>query len=306
MGNFFIKRPEYFALVAAALNGTIGPLNRLGFSQGASHNQVAFYKCFLAFLVLLVFCLARRQHRETLFSLRAKWWHFLVLSFFGIFCLYFFETWAFSQASIPLVSFLTYAAGGITIILSAIVLGEGIGIYKIVAFLLIMAGVGMLYSFGVRLSGSNSGIVLALLGGLGYALFIFASKYLKTGSGLPHLVWLFGFGSIYLAFPLATERLLIPNVISCAVIVSLVVFPTIGGFYFTTKAIHGGEASKVQILETSDPLFATLFAYLLFRENLSFLGMVGAASIMLGLVIAMKNERIANIKEPLSIEVRNG
>lgn len=306
MRNFLTKRPEYFALAAAALNGTIGPLNRLGFAQGASHNQVAFFKCFLAFLVLLAICLANKRHRETLVVLRAQWWHFAVLAFFGIFCLYFFETWAFSKASIPLVSFLTYAAGGITIILSAIVLGEGIGVYKIIAFFLIMIGVGFLYSFGTHLSGSYIGIILALLGGLGYALFIFISKYLNTGSGLPHLVWLFGFGSIYLSVPLFAEGLSVPNAISCSIIVALVIFPTIGGFYFTTKAVHGGQASKVQILETSDPLFATVFAYLLFREGLSPIGMIGAASIMVGLIIAMRTERIINIKEPLSVEASNG
>ena len=40
----------------------------------------------------------------------------MILSFLGICCLYFFGTWAFREANIPLVSFLTYNANSIQII----------------------------------------------------------------------------------------------------------------------------------------------------------------------------------------------
>ena len=46
-------RPELLALLAAVANGTIGPFNRFGFIAGATHHQVAFFKCFGAFLILI-------------------------------------------------------------------------------------------------------------------------------------------------------------------------------------------------------------------------------------------------------------
>lgn len=214
----------------------------------------------------------------------------MILSFLGIFCLYFFETWAFKEANIPLVSFLTYAAGGVTLVLSSVFLKEKISLMKILAFSAIVSGVYFIIAHEAGISGSMAGIILALLGGLGYALFIFASKLLKIESGLAHLVWLFGFGSLYLAIPYAMEGLSIPSPPVAIAILGLVIFPTIGGFYFTTKAIQRGNASSVQIIESSDPLFATLFAFVVFGESLGVTGWLGALCIMTGLLLALKQD----------------
>jgi DME family drug/metabolite transporter len=288
MFTSLFRRAELFALVAAALNGTIGVLTRFGFHDGATPNLVAFWKCFGAFLLITAYCLSQPKTREQTIKLASIWPRFAVLAFLGIFCLYFFETRAFHEASIPLVSFLAYAPGGFTIILSALFLGERLNLYKIIAFSAIIAGVYLIFSYEGGISGTHLGIVLALLGGLGYALFIFSAKLLKVGSGLPHLAWLFGFGSLYLLVPLLIEGFTVPTGTSLLVIAALILLPTIGGFYFTTKAVDHGEASKVQIIETSDPLFSTLFAFILLGDSLGLVGSIGAASIMGGLMLAMK------------------
>ncbi|GFM87225.1 hypothetical protein PSCICO_26240 [Pseudomonas cichorii] len=288
MSASLFKRPEFYALIAAILNGTIGALTRVGFANGSTSNQIAFWKCFGAFLVIALYCAITQERRRETLALASKWPQFAVLAFLGIFCLYFFETWAFQEASIPLVAFLLYAAGGMTIILSALFLGERIGFNKVVAFAAILAGVYLILSYEGEISGSYLGVTLALLAGLGYALFIFTSKLMNMGSGLPQLAWLFGFGSLYLSVPLLREGFVFPSGISLLAIAALVLLPTIGGFYFTTKAVHQGEASKVQIIETSDPLFATLFAFSFFGESLGFAGTIGALCIMAGLIFAMK------------------
>ncbi|MBX8495692.1 DMT family transporter [Pseudomonas cichorii] len=288
MSTSLFKRPEFFALIAAILNGTIGVFTRMGFAHGATSNQIAFWKCFAAFLVIALYCATSQARRRETLALTSKWPQFAVLAFLGIFCLYFFETWAFEEASIPLVAFLLYAAGAMTIVLSAIFLGERIGLYKVIAFAAILTGVYLILSYEGEISGSYLGITLALLGGLGYALFIFTSKLMNVGSGLPQLAWLFGFGSLYLLVPLLREGFAIPDGIALLAIAALVLLPTIGGFYFTTKAVDQGEASKVQIIETSDPLFATLFAFSFFGESLGLAGTIGALCIMAGLILAMK------------------
>ncbi|MBE8598131.1 DMT family transporter [Xenorhabdus sp. BG5] len=295
MNRYFFKRAEFYALTAAALNGTIGVFTYFGLNSGISHSQVAFWKCFIAFLVLLIYCLVIPSERHILFTLRNKSMKFSLLAFFGIFCLYFFETWAFKEASVPLVSFLTYAAGGITLLLSSLFLGEKIGINKCLSFIMIMIGVYFFFSCSEQTSSNYKGILLALLAGLGYALFIFLSKLMKIGSGLSVLVWLFGFGSIYLAIPLIQEELYFPSGIALLTILALVFLPSIGGFYFTTKALEKGEASNVQIIETSDPLFSTLFAFLFINESLGWLGFIGAFFIMSGLLISIKTPNQAKL-----------
>ncbi|RRW96603.1 DMT family transporter [Pandoraea apista] len=226
--------PEACALFAALLNGTIGVLTRVGFDQGATPALIAFWKCFGAFLLVCTLCACRPQLRTQTVRLTRRWPQFACLSLLGIFGLYYFETKAFAQASIPLVSFLTYAAGGATIALSGLFLGEKVTRQKLLAFAAIVAGVGLMSLFEHGIAGSLSGIVLALMGGCGYALFIFLSKGFRIGSGLPQLVWLFGFGSLFLLMPLVSEGFAFPAGAMWATLCALVLLPTIGGFYFTT------------------------------------------------------------------------
>lgn len=286
-----LNRAEFFALIAAILNGSIGIFTRFGFNNGLTPNTLAFWKCFGAFLLILIYCFSNTQLRKQTVELKNSFFQFSILGFLGIFCLYFFETQAFHKASIPLVSFLTYAAGGITILMAATLLKERINIYKILSFLFILFGVYIIFLFEKDITGSSLGIVFALLGGLGYALFIFMAKFFKIGSGLPQLVWLFGFGSIYLLFPLLYEGFKYPTGTSIIFVIALILLPTIGGFFFTTKAVKDGEASKVQIIETSDPLFSTLFAFIIFGDSLGLTGYIGAILIIFGLIFSMKNPK---------------
>lgn len=288
MINNILQRPEFFALLASIVNGTIGIFNRFAFNDGMSANAIAFYKCFGAFLIVTTICFSKQKTKETTLNLAKSWHKFAILSFFGIFCLYFFETLAFSYISIPLVAFLTYASGVFTIILSVVFLKEKLNIYKISAFALIISGVFFMFLFEHHVSNNLSGIIYALLGGLGYALFIFLAKVFNVGSGLPQLCWLFGFGSLYLLVTFLYEGFSYPTGVALLAIFALILLPTIGGFLFTTKAVQQGEASKVQIIETSDPLFATLFAFLIFSESLTLFGFLGSILIILGLILSIK------------------
>ena len=91
--------------------------------------------------------------------------------------------------------------------------------------------------------------------------------------------------------PLLLEGFKYPTLDSIIFIMALILLPTIGGFFFTTKAVKNGEASKVQIIETSDPLFATLFAFIVFGESLQAFGYIGAGMIIFGLILSMKNPK---------------
>jgi drug/metabolite transporter (DMT)-like permease len=285
------------ALAAAALNGLIGPLTKLTLQEGVGAPQIAFTKAFTAFLLLLGYCLKTGKTSE-LYKVGEQWLISAILAFMGIFCLYFFETQAFSEASVSLVSFLTYAAGGFTILLSAIFMKERITMLNSVSFLAIITGVFLMFNAGNEMSGSMKGATLALLGGLGYASFIFFAKYSNFGSGPCQLVWLFGFGSVYLLPPALADGFNAPSMLATLLLVALTVFPTIGGFYLTTRAIKLGEAGRVQIIETSDPLFATVFAFILLGEILSFSAAWGAGFIIIGLLCSLLASHNAQVVYP--------
>lgn len=281
-------RAEFLALGAAVVNGMIGPLNRIAFDAGATHQQVAFLKSFGAFLVLLVICLATPRHRETLIGLRKRFWPLAWLSFTGITCVYAFETSAYLTVSIPLVSLLIYAAGGVVLPLSALVLGERLRLRSLTAFVLIFAGIAMLYTSLDMQVDSMTGVGLALLGGFAYATFIICGKAFRAGNGLPHLVWMFGLSSLFLAIPWWSDGAGIPGGAAMVAIIVQIAVPAIGGYWLTMLALHKcHSASSIQIIEMSEPLFACLYAFLLFGESLDAPGLGGALMIMGGLILSV-------------------
>ena len=67
-------------------------------------------------------------------------------------------------------------------------------------------------------------------------------------------------------------------------LVFLAVVPTIGGFYFTSKALNNTEASKVQIIEMSDPFFTTVGAFMFFGQTIGLYELIGGVCILIGVL----------------------
>ena len=94
------------------------------------------------------------------------------------------------------------------------------------------------------------------------------------------------FGIIYLFIPFYKEEIVIPNDSSMPSLIALAILPTIGGFYCTTKALTFLEANKVQLLELTEPLFATLFSYIFLREVISNIEFLGVFLILFAIYIS--------------------
>jgi drug/metabolite transporter, DME family len=289
-------RPEILALLAAMANGTIGPFSRIAFEAGAGHAEIAFFKCFGAFIIVASICLPFARYRRGLIELRHKALPLCVLSATGIAGVYFLETWAYRSVSIPLVSLLIYAAGGLVLPISALFLGERFGMRQIMIFALILLGAVLLYAAADLTANALSGVLLALLGGLAYAIFIVGAKAWKVGSGLAHLVWMFGFSSLILFIPWWIEGAALPGPVATLAILGQILVPAIGGYWLTMAAVHKGKStSSVQVIETSEPAFACLYAFLMFGDRLTSLGILGAVFVLLGLILSVvrRNRRIA-------------
>ena len=83
-------------------------------------------------------------------------------------------------------------------------------------------------------------------------------KKFNLESSLKTLFYLFLFGSIYLSIPLVLNNNISITVESLPYLTSLALVPTIGGFYWTNKALSLTEAGKVQLFQMSEPFFASL------------------------------------------------
>jgi len=105
-----------YALYAALVNSSIGIVSYDGFSL-LDFYQIAVFKSLTAFIILSLICLISKKSREQVYKLYNQKYQLAFLAFWGVFVLYFFETKAFSVASLALVSFIVYGSGITTIFL---------------------------------------------------------------------------------------------------------------------------------------------------------------------------------------------
>jgi drug/metabolite transporter (DMT)-like permease len=267
-------------------------LSRLGFELAMDSHAVAFWRCFGAFALLTLLIVASPARRARTVALRPDLPPIALCSFLGVFTLYHFETMAFALAPVPIVAMLVFAGGVVTILLSVVVLKESMNAVKGFGIAMVFVGAFLiLMGHDLPLEADFRGVIFALIAGTGYWLFIFFWKYFRLPSGLEPLWWFFLFGTLYLAVPFLIESRVIPDSGALLVLAALVLLPSFGGFFCTTLAVRLVDAHRVQVIETSEPLFSAFFAFLLFGEMLSGLGMVGAAAIIGGMLTVAAGDR---------------
>lgn len=284
------------AIAAAMLNASIGVFSKSVFDQ-LSPSAVSFYKCLIAFLLLSCIVFASRDMRAKVGQLRKSWWKIAICALLGIFVLYFFETSAYKYDLVPVVVFILLGSSAVaTFFFSSILLKEKKRAAQYVGFALSLVGLAIMFVYGNRYTFSL-GSVLAAIAGIGYGLFLVLTKRFRLEGGLDLVWYLMGFGMIYLFVPFAAGGLVLPTVSSLPVLLALAVLPTIGGFYCTTKALNFLEASKVQLFELTEPVFATVFAFFFLGELVRGAEWVGCVLILAAIYIAEWQPKKQKVKE---------
>lgn len=257
------------ALFAALLNGTVGVLSKWLFQSNLTSAGISFYKCLIAFLVISFLSFFNKNIRMKIVELKSKINYIIVCSFLGIFVLYFFETAAYKYESVSIVVFILLGTSVlITFICSSILLKETKKKYQYIGLVLLIIGLLIMHFAEGEIQGQSIGIVLAAIAGIGYGLFLIFTKKFKLDGGLALIWYLMLFGVIFLFFPFYYEGLMMPSLKSMPLLTCLAIFPTLGGFYCTTKALNYLDAHKVQFFELTEPVFATIFASFFFKNLL--------------------------------------
>lgn len=281
----------FFALLAAIANSLIGVFSSVLISQGLSSGEIAFWRCLIAFILITLFYLCKYGLRNLLMINKKEILRYAILAFFGLKVMYLGETMAISYINISLVSFLLYASGVLTIILSFIYFKEQITIIKICCIILIFLGISIIFMNNMAFNGNVIGLFLAISAGIGYSLYIFLNKKWKIKSDLKTLCYLFWFGSIFLGIPLLSDNIQLSlSIYNLLYILLLVLIPTIGGFYCTNKAISMTKISNVQLVEMSEPFIVTILGILYLKQMPAIYEFIGGIFISLGLILIIKNE----------------
>lgn len=275
-----------YALLAAFCNSCIGIFSSILMEQGLSSTEIAFMRCFVALLFTFTLCMLNVSVRRELKIGGLQVLKYMLLAFFGINIMYLFETTAIQYIPVSLVSFLLYASGILTIILSCIFLKEQMSIAKLIAIIVVFMGIGIMFISNLNISGSLIGIVYAIIAGAGYSLYIFLNKKWNMQSGLRTLLYIFLFGTIFLGIQLLVSGTVISmKANNIPFIILLAIVPTMGGFYFTNKAINYAMAGEVQLVEMSEPFIATLLGAVILNQVISKTDFVGGIFITVGLIV---------------------
>ncbi len=274
-----------YALYAAMVNSSIGIVSHDGF-RSLDFYQIAVFKSLFAFIILSLICLVNKKYRNQVYELYHKKYQLAFLAFWGVFVLYFFETKAFSVTSLALVSFMVYGSGIVTIFLGYFVLNEAITGKKLIGIISVILGASLIISELPNFS-NITGIGYAIIGGVGYSIFLVFCRKFSIATNIGFLWWLIGYGTIFLFIPTIITDIKLEIPLSGFIhLLFLAVVPTIGGFYFTSKALNNTEAGKVQIIEMSDPFFTTIAAFLFFGQTIGLHQIFGGLCILIGLLQA--------------------
>ena len=283
-----------YALLSALLNGTVGLFCVKILASGLSPNAISFYKCGIGLLIITSWLIGSGKFIDWLRLMRRLWKQLLVAAFFGFFVLYFFETAAYKYEKVTIVVFMLLGSALLTtFILSSILDRRALRLHDLASCLFALAGLSLIFGVNVLSSASYLGIFLALIGGVGYGVFLTIAPRLQIGSGLMVVNGLMLFGTLYLSIPFALEGFgAIPDMQSALFLLFTALLPTVGGFLLTTKALTLIRSESVQLLDLSEPIFAFLFSFIFLHQQISFWQMMGGllliASIYSNIAFSMR------------------
>ena len=247
---------------------------------------IAFFRVFLASLILLPFMVIFRMHDLARIG---SCWKLLILN--GLLLSL---GWAFLFASMKLIPIaeavlLNYLGPVFTAILSPMILKERIGRASVAALLMSILGI-YLISHEELLNGASGdilGIIYGLLAGLSYAGFIIVSKRLREGqSSLTTAFYSYVFAAVFLA---ALSRPMAPS-LSTMEWTLLLILSSVNTCSAVTLYLYGlamVEAHKAVVLTYLEPLSAAIMGAFFLGQLLGPIDILGGALIVVsGYIVA--------------------
>lgn len=287
---------------AAVCYGT-NPLGALNlYAQGMQTNSVLFYRFGLAWVIIAVVMMCRKE------SLRVSWKEFGVLTLLGV---------LFTISSLTLYLSFHYMAAGVastilftypvmTAVIMTVFFKEKASWRTTLAILLSLVGVVLLYWSDMGGTLSSVGIVLVLISALSYALYIIV----VDRSPLPmssfkinfYVVFYCAMGMVVYSL-VSGQRIILPeNGTSWFYVGWLAIVPAIMALVMMVYAAKYIGSTATAIIGALEPLTAVMIGVLVFGELFSTRLAIGIVLILSAVVvIALKKTSINHKKEKSNI-----
>ena len=285
-----MNKAIFYATLAALCNAFVGIFSVLLFQANFTSFEVAFLKCLLAGLILLLYLSFLKKFKDLLILIKKHFKVLLVCAFFGFFMLYHFESAAYVGMSVASVVFVLFASSLFCAFLCQCLYQKRfLNAKETISLILAFIGLTLIFiSEGGSLQDFSNvkSLIQAILAGFGYGLFLFFTKYFNLKTGFLGLCALLLIGSFYLAFPMLLNAHLNFNITleNLSLLLTLALLPTIGGFYCTIKALSLTNANSVALIELSEPIFAMILAFAILAQSPSLFQILGGLCILVAIV----------------------
>lgn len=276
-----------FVLMAGTLWGSMGVFVRHFNAAGLSPMEIAWFRILFGLIAIGVYLAL--FHRELLKIRFKDLWCFAGTGIGSLFLLNLTYYTAMQYASLAVAGVLLYTAPIFVMLLSALLFRETITPKKVLALILAFLGCALVSGIGTGSRVSTAGLLWGLGAGLTYALYsIFGRFVINRGYGSWTMTfWSFVFCFTAVCFFCDWQALTIvwaePTEILWAVAMGI----TTGflAYVFYGLGLERMEGSRASILASVEPVVATLFSVLLFREALGVSGVIGIALVLAAIVM---------------------
>lgn len=277
--------------------GCMGILVRTMNEGGFTSLEVAAFRSFMTSIMmfLIMLCFKREE-------LKIKWkdvWCFLGT---GLLSVTFFNVCYFScmnYTSLSTAAILLYTAPSIVMVLSFFLFKENFSGKKILAVVMAFLGCVCVSGGFTGMQISTMGLLTGLGAGFGYALYSIFSRYaLQRGySSFTITTYTFLFSAIGLLPILKWDHVVASistsySILPFATFMTFIV--TVLPYIFYTKGLQGMENGKASILASVEPVMASVVGFLLYKEGMNLLGILGmvlvlGSCVLMGLKSKSKN-----------------
>ncbi len=280
-------------ITASICFGFLGIFGKLAFNNGISVGELLTYRFILAAFLLW----------SALLLFKPKWTEisgkqFLISGALGIFGYALFASLYFKAVeglSVALAALLLYTYP-LWVQLIAFFMGEKPSVWQMICTGIAFTGLIFLLWGQINIS-SALGFICGLGSAIAYAIYIVISeKYQKYIRPMTSSLYIISFGAVALLLfhnP-SIQRLESFNTTQANIIFGIAILCTIIPMTLVLGSLQKLKKTEVALLSMIEPLTATLASWVLLKEGLTVLQMIGGFLILAGLALRFRNSSTSN------------
>ncbi len=279
-------------LLAGVLWGSMGIFVRTLTDHHMATTEIVFLRAIVTSAALFIFLLI---YNPKLFCIRIKdIWCFIGTGICSIAFFNFCYFKAITLTSMSVAAILLYTAPIIVMVLSFFLFKEAFTRQKLLAVILTFVGCVCVTGVFEQQTTVNVGGLFAGLGaGLGYALYSIFSRYAIKRRYHSLTITFYTFlmataATVFFADVPMVGRVVTRSVPLFFLAIALGVLCTVVPYLCYTIGLKYVENGKASILASVEPVMATVFGAVIFREGLSFTGIIGIIFVLAALAICQK------------------